>query len=269
MTGFPEPPPDPWRFLAARTPARIALGRAGGSLPTRALLDFQAAHAAAVDAVHAPFHAEALAEALQRHSIETVMAQSLVNDRPEYLRRPDRGRLLAPASEATLRALADAAGPFDVAFIVSDGLSAPAAMRQAPATLAALVPVLRVAGLRLSPVVIVANGRVALQDPIGAALGAKVALMLIGERPGLTAPDSLGAYLVFGPAPGNTDARRNCVSNIRPEGLAPTAAAEVLRWLVVESLRRRLSGVALKDDRHLVVQAPTPPAEREGVPQVP
>jgi ethanolamine ammonia-lyase small subunit len=239
-------PADPWSHLRRHTAARIALGRAGGSLPTAAVLDFAAAHAAARDAVHSGLDADALEAALRPAGLPVVRLHSQCPDRTTYLQRPDLGRRLDEPSRARLRPTSPAA---DLALIVADGLSALAAQRQAPAVLESLVPLLRSAGIQPSPVHVVVQGRVAIADEVGAAVGARAAVILIGERPGLGSPDSLGAYLVFDPKPGKTDADRNCVSNIRSEGLPPTAAAETIGWLVVESLRRRISGVGLKDER--------------------
>jgi ethanolamine ammonia-lyase small subunit len=256
--------PDPWEDLRALTRARIALGRAGGSLPTAEVLGFSAAHAAARDAVWSALDADALAAALAPAGLPVVRARSQAPDRATYLQRPDLGRRLDPAAEAALRA-ARAPEGCDLALVVADGLSALAAERHAPALVGALVPRLRARGLRLGPLGLALQARVALSDPIGAALSARAALILLGERPGLGAPDSLGAYLVFGPRPGRTDAERNCVSGIRPEGLTVPAAAEVLEWLAVEALRRGLSGVALKDERAVLAGATAPglPAGRE------
>jgi len=241
------PSPDPSHRLRAFTPARVALGRAGGSLPTRALLDFQLAHALARDAVHEPFDAQVVAKAIGALGQEVTPLRSSAGERQAYLLRPDLGRTLDEQSRRTL-----AQQPFgecDVSIIVSDGLSALAAHRQAPALLEELLPRLREARLAIAPIAVVPFARVALQDEIGMAMKARVALILLGERPGLGSPDSLGAYLVFDPRPGRTDAERNCVSNIRPAGLPPAQAADLLHYLITQSLRRRISGVALKDDR--------------------
>lgn len=246
---------DAWSPLRHVTPARIALGRAGGSLPTREWLDFRAAHAAARDAVHNEFDAASLAAEIAALGVETLVADSAAPDRFAYLQRPELGRCLAPASQELLNRAARADVAPDLAIIVSDGLSALAAHRQTTAVLAALVPLLTADGWRLAPVVVARFGRVAIEDQVGQLLGAQLALMLIGERPGLGSPDSLGAYLVYDPRIGNTDVRRNCVSNIRPEGLPPESAAHTLHFLLTESRRRRISGTHLKDERSL--QPPT------------
>jgi ethanolamine ammonia-lyase small subunit len=241
--------PDPWEDLRSLTSARIALGRAGGSLPTRALLEFQLAHARARDAVHADFDAAGLAARLRESGLEVVTVSSAAPDRQTYLQRPDLGRQLDDASRATIAALPRPQPPPELALIIADGLSAVAAERQAPRVVEQLLPRLTDDGWRIAPLVVARFARVAIEDEIGALLGATMALILIGERPGLGSPDSLGAYLVYGPRSGLSDADRNCVSNIRPEGLTPAAAAETLHYLLTESRRRRLSGVALKDER--------------------
>ena len=250
MTDTPAAP-DPWYALRALTPARIALGRAGQSLPTRAHLEFQLAHARARDAVHAALDVATLREALAAVKLETAAVRSAAPDRATYLQRPDLGRRLDPSSRAALAAMA-LPGAAEVAVVVADGLSARAAQSHAPLVLAELVPRLREAGWRIAPVVVALQARVALGDEIGALLHARLVLVLLGERPGLSAPDSLGAYLTWDPRPGRTDAERNCVSNIRPEGLVPALAADRLHYLMLEAARRRLSGVALKDDRRVL-----------------
>ncbi len=243
-----QPPalPDPWRRLREWTPARIALGRAGGSLPTRELLEFQRSHAQARDAVQAPFEPASLAASIASLGLSTLVAHSAAGDRKTFLTRPDLGRRL---SDESRRLFCSSGDPADVAIMVSDGLSALAVERHAAPVLSAFLPFAAREGWRLAPVAVVSHGRVAIQDEIGQLLGAKAAVILIGERPGLSSPDSLGAYLVFDPRPGRTDAERNCVSNIRPEGLAPAAAAATIHYLLSEALRRRVSGVALKDER--------------------
>ncbi len=233
--------PDPWAALRRHTPARIALGRAGTSLPTHELLAFSAAHALARDAVHEALDLPALRRALPAWPCLEVSSRA--STRADYLRRPDWGRRLSDASAALLR---PPATPPDLVIVLADGLSAQATQAHAPALLHALQPLLL--GLSLAPLVIATQARVALADEVGELLGARLALILLGERPGLSAPDSLGAYLTHAPRLGRSDAERNCVSNIRPAGLPPPAAAARLNWLLREARRRQLSGVALKDD---------------------
>lgn len=243
-------PPDPWMALRRHTPARIALGRAGHSLPTAELLQFAAAHAQARDAVHVPLDTAALYRALQALGFDALQVASQAASRPEYLRRPDLGRRVNAADLQRLRDAAERLGPVDLAVVLGDGLSAPAVQQHAVATLAALRDALAAAPvpLRWAPVVVATQARVALADDVGAAWQAGAALILLGERPGLSAADSLGAYLTFAPRPGRSDAERNCVSNIRPGGLPPAQAGRRLAWLASECLRRRVSGIALKDD---------------------
>lgn len=238
---------DPWTQLRRFTSARIALGRTGGSLPTTAVLDFRLAHARARDAVQSVFDATKVVAPLQAAGMTTELLASAATDRHTYLLRPDLGRQLATESRARLAALAPQLGPLDLVLIVSDGLAAAAAERHAASTLLPLITELAAAGWRLSPVFVVPCARVKLQDEIGAALGARFALMLLGERPGLGVPDSLGAYFTATPTPERTDADRNCLSNIRPEGLPPPLAAAKLAWLLRESARTGRYGVALKD----------------------
>ena len=235
----------PLKRLREFTEARIGLGRRGAGLPTSAHLDFAEAHAKARDAVHSDYEADAIAAALGEAGYETVSVHSDAGDRATYLRRPDRGRRLSADSRDALTAIAGE--PFDFALIVADGLSATAVnahgAKVADGLLAALPKDWRVA-----PVVIATGARVALTDSIGEALGARIALILIGERPGLSAANSLGAYLTFDPKPGRSDADRNCVSNIRPGGLSPETAGEKLASLVMRSAELGLSGTKLKDD---------------------
>ncbi|HEX2477551.1 MAG TPA: ethanolamine ammonia-lyase subunit EutC [Lacipirellulaceae bacterium] len=242
---------DAWTKLRSATPARIALGRAGGSLPTSEWLDFKSAHAAARDAVHCEFDAEELAAQINALGVEVIVVDSAADNRHTYLQRPDLGRRLNERSRYELQELPRPQAAFDLAIIISDGLSALSVHRQAAPLLSALLARLRAGVWHLAPIIVARFGRVALQDEVGQVLGAQLALMLIGERPGLGSPDSLGAYLVHNPRPGNTDANRNCVSNIRPEGLPHEAAAETIHYLLTEARQRRLSGVQLKDQRAL------------------
>ncbi len=249
----PAPPPaDPWADLRRHTPARIALGRAGTSLPTAELLRFAAAHAQARDAVHIPLDMATLAAQLHTQGWATLPAHSRAPDRASYLRRPDWGRQLDDTSLASLQAAATTLpGPPDLLIVLGDGLSAVAVQQHGAGLVAALRAALQSSpgpGLTLAPLIIAAQARVALADQIGALLQARLVLMLLGERPGLSAPDSIGAYLTHAPQVGCCDAQRNCVSNIRPDGLPPHHAALRLVWLVREALRRGLTGVALKDD---------------------
>ena len=237
---------DPWLNLSRFTDARIALGRTGGSVRTQTLLDFRLAHARAKDAVQLPFDAEALSAALTQGGLETRKIASEAGDRQTYLLRPDLGRTLHSASRAELEAERAAWGKRDLCIVVSDGLSALAAERQVAPLLAALAPLLKKRAVSLYPILIAPLSRVKLGDEVGELLGARQTLVLLGERPGLSSPDSLGAYLTYGPHASRSDADRNCVSNIRAEGLPCADAAQALLELVSESARRELSGVALK-----------------------
>jgi ethanolamine ammonia-lyase small subunit len=244
---------DPWRSLRKITAARIALGRTGGSLPTRELLEFRLAHALARDAVLSPFDAEALAEEMRALGVEVLVTGSAVCDRAEFLQRPDLGRRLAQASRALLVDRAASLPPVDLAIIASDGLSTLAAVTQTGPLLAELLARLQgEGGWKLAPIVVARHARVALQDEVGEIFRAKISLMLLGERPGLGNADSLGAYFTFAPAIGRTDSERNCISNIRPGGLLPAEAARKLHHLLAESRRLGLSGIALKDE-HLIL----------------
>ncbi|HTX51719.1 MAG TPA: ethanolamine ammonia-lyase subunit EutC, partial [Caulobacteraceae bacterium] len=226
---------DPWAALAALTPARVALGRVGASLPTREVLAFALDHSRARDAVHLPFDADGLAQEVAALGFDTVTVASQAPDRATYLRRPDLGRRLDAASSRTLAPVPSGA---DIVVVVADGLSSAAVHAHAAALLAELGPRLRAGGWRLGPVVLAHQARVALGDEIGERLGARFAILLVGERPGLSSPDSLGAYLTFAPRVGRTDAERNCVSNIRPAGLAYAEAARTIAWLTGEALRQ-------------------------------
>lgn len=240
------PAPDPWASLRAFTAARIALGRTGTSVPLREALAFRLAHAHARDAVYSTLASEQLLNELAEFNLPVIQLKSQAASRQEYLQRPDLGRQLAEASRAELAGLAPAA--CDVALVLADGLSATALNAHALPLLHRLVPALQGAGLRLAPLVLAEQARVALGDEVGLLLRTRLVLVLIGERPGLSAPDSLGAYFTHGPRPGLTDEARNCVSNIRPAGLGYDAAADKLFFLVSEALRRQLSGVGLKDE---------------------
>ena len=240
---------DPWGDLKKYTSARIALGRAGGSLSTREWLDFKLAHAKARDAVHCEFNSEKLLADLKVFGYEIRVVGSQVSNRTIFLQRPDLGRRLNKASVAIIEA---EKGEADLVFIISDGLSATAVHRNTANLLKQLLPKLNPSSWTIAPLIIAHFGRVALEDEIGALIGAKIAVMLIGERPGLGSPDSLGAYIVYNPRLSNTDANRNCVSNIRSAGLDFRRAADTLFYLLDQAKRRKLSGVKLKDDRKIL-----------------
>jgi len=238
---------DAWLALRRFTRARIALGRAGHAVPTRELLDFQLAHAEARDAVHFSWDVDAFAGQVRELGEKALILATPVSSRDEYLRRPDLGRILTEESRHRLKG--ETACAADLALIITNGLSSTAVTRHGIGLLKAIVNGYRARQLRIAPIALVANGRVALLDDIGSALAARVAVIIVGERPGLSAADSLGIYLTYAPQPGNTDAQRNCISNIRPpEGLSYAAAAEKLFYLTDEALRRGISGVALKDE---------------------
>jgi ethanolamine ammonia-lyase small subunit len=236
--------------LRALTPARVGLGRTGVSLETRDLLDFQRAHAQARDAVHARLAYGALAAKLAEISRGAVLRlHSAAADRATYLQRPDLGRTLDEAGRSTLADLPRSVS-WELALIVADGLSALAVERHVVSLLKELLP--QLAGWRLAPLCVVEQGRVAIGDEIGLALGAKISVMLIGERPGLSSPDSLGAYITWVPKPGRTDAERNCISNIRAEGLSYVQAAAQLVDTMTKARARQLSGVALKTETPMI-----------------
>lgn len=238
---------DPWLRLGRHTAARIALGRAGGSLRTRSLLDFRLAHARARDAVHAPFNPDRVEAELAAAGLATARFETAAADREAYLARPDLGRRLSAASRERLDEAASRWGKRDAVVILSDGLAAEAAERHGPATAIGVARLLQRAGWSLHPVLIVPFARVKLQDEVGAALGVRHSLILLGERPGLSAPDSLGAYLTCDPGPERTDADRNCISNIRPEGLPPEEAVDRLAGLLIASRRLGASGLRLNE----------------------
>ena len=243
-----------WDSLQRFTDARIALGRAGHSQPTAAHLRFQLAHAGARDAVHLPLDADGLALSLQSLGLPTLLLHSAASDRSTYLQRPDLGRQLDDASRAAL-ATRNASSPqataFDLAFVVADGLSALAMHRNAEPLLTAVLARLRADAdhaWTIAPIAVVEQGRVAIGDEIGQALQARTVVVLIGERPGLSSPDSLGIYLTWEPHVGRTDAQRNCISNVRPGGLGTDAAAVKLCQLLQRSRALQCTGIGLKDE---------------------
>jgi ethanolamine ammonia-lyase small subunit len=224
------------------TTARVGLGRSGNSVPTRAVLDFALAHALARDAVHFPLDVAALLNDLNAAGLPAIAVNSAAHNRAEYLRRPDFGRRLDGTSLAALDKLR---GQFDVVLVIADGLSALAVHNHAVAVLGHLIPLLS-GEWDVAPVIVVRFGRVAVGDEIGSALDAKLAVVLIGERPGLSSPDSLGIYLTWDPRSGRRDSERNCISNIHDTGLSAGAAARLLSVLMNEVRTRKLSGIGLK-----------------------
>ena len=248
---------NPWNALRQFTNARIALGRAGNSLPTAPLLAFNLSHAQARDAVHHPLDTDVLHEQLRAQSFTTLDVHSAAPDREHYLRRPDLGRRLSDESRAALGQL-KVESP-EVVFVIADGLSAFAASKQSIPLLQAVCA--KLTDWKIGPVVVARQSRVALGDEIGELLGAKLVVMLIGERPGLSSPDSLGIYLTYAPKVGCSDAQRNCISNVRPEGLNYELAAHKLHYLLTHARRLGLTGVGLKDDSDaLLASTPTTPA---------
>jgi len=245
----PVDPQNPWLELRRLTPARIALGRTGTSMPTKAQLDFQYAHAQARDAVHLPFDHAGLGTQLAERGRESLLLHSAATDRNSYLQRPDLGRKLSDDSAQILRDYASAhPGGVDLVIVVADGLSALAVHRHTVPFLTRMEEQASTDGWSMSPVILVEQGRVAVADEIGELLGAKMVVILIGERPGLSSPDSLGLYFTYNPKIGLTDAYRNCISNVRLEGLSYGMAAHRLLYLMREACRRQLSGVNLKDE---------------------
>jgi ethanolamine ammonia-lyase small subunit len=226
--------------LRSYTPARLGLERTGVSLATRPLLDFQLAHARARDAVHGAIDVRMLCDELRRSDLLALALESKAGDRSTYLRRPDLGRVLSEDSAGLLTP-----GEYDVVFVVADGLSALAVERHALRLLREVLPL--IAGWRISPVCVVEQGRVAIGDAIGEALHAPLAVVLIGERPGLSSPDSLGVYITWEPRRGRKDSERNCISNVREEGLGYAAAANRLHYYMQESSRLHMTGLGLKD----------------------
>lgn len=235
---------NPWNALRQFTNARIALGRAGSSLPTAPLLAFNLSHAQARDAVHHPLDANVLHTQLQEHGFESLDAHSAAPDREHYLRRPDLGRRLSEESRTALAQTAPQ--PSDIVFVIGDGLSAFAASKQSIPLLRAVCP--QLPDWKIGPVVVARQARVALGDEIGELLKASMVVMLIGERPGLSSPDSLGIYVTYAPKVGCSDAQRNCISNVRPEGLDYPLAARKLHYLLTHARRLGLTGIGLKDD---------------------
>ncbi|MCJ2084042.1 ethanolamine ammonia-lyase subunit EutC [Methylobacterium sp. J-090] len=254
--GTPATAADRWAILRSATSARIGLGRRGDAIPLEAVLDFQLAHARARDAVHTTLDVAALEDALRPHPVLRV--RSAAPDRATYLRRPDLGRTLD--ADTILDGAEDGV---DLVLVVADGLSATAVQSQAAPLIHACLA--RLDGISIGPIVVASQARVAIGDPIGERLGARLCAVLIGERPGLSVADSLGIYLTYGPRPGRRDSERNCISNIHTRGgLSIDRAADTLVWLARESLRRRVTGVALKNSLGAEPAAPVLSTETEG-----
>jgi ethanolamine ammonia-lyase small subunit len=240
---------DPWETLKKYTQARIAIGRCGSSIPTAELLQFKLSHAKAIDAVHLPFPQEQIAAGIEdAFGLDVLRLHSAARDRSEYLRRPDLGREL---SDESIRLLQNSVKPqhFDISLVVADGLSSTAIERNIQPVLQLLIPMLNRKKYSLSPVTVVQQGRVAIADSIAELFRARLTVIFIGERPGLKSPDSLGIYMTYKPRKGTTDERRNCISNVREDGLSYPVACSKLLYLIEESFKRSLSGVELKDEQ--------------------
>jgi ethanolamine ammonia-lyase small subunit len=247
LTANPSAAVDAWHGLRRYTPARIALGRVGASLPTTEVLAFSMAHARARDAVHLSFDADALASSLDQAGFQTLRARSQAASRPEYLRRPDLGRQLHPGCKGFLRA-AETAPAHRLTIVVGDGLSSLAPARHAlPLLIELRAQLERVSAWSLDSIVIASEARVALADEVGELRGAEAVVMLLGERPGLSSPDSLGIYMTYAPRRGRSDAERNCLSNVRREGLSYAEAAYKLLYLLDQARNVGASGVVIKD----------------------
>ncbi|MBE9583749.1 ethanolamine ammonia-lyase subunit EutC [Mucilaginibacter sp. JRF] len=234
-----------WDKLKEYTSARIAIGRTGNSIPVQNSLEFKLAHAHARDAVYSKLDTDELHKDLAKHNLSIINIKSQADYREQYLQRPDLGRRIDAESNDLLKTHK---GDYDIAIIIADGLSATAINQNIVPLLDILIPMFNMGKFKLSPLCLVEQGRVAIADDIGGILNAKLSLILIGERPGLSSADSMGAYITYAPRTGLTDESRNCISNIRPQGLPVQLAAEKIYYLIQQSLRRHLSGVHLKDD---------------------
>jgi ethanolamine ammonia-lyase small subunit len=240
---------EPLKALQEFTPARIAIGRVGTSIPLKQSLEFKLAHAHARDAVYSELNISNLTDLFKQFNLPVLYLHSRVNNRGQYLKRPDLGRKL---NDDSLAQLQDHSIKTDIALIIADGLSATAVNENSIGLLQVLIPQLLAANFTLAPISLVEQGRVAIGDDIGYGLNAKLSLVLIGERPGLSSADSLGAYLTYNPKPGLTDEMRNCISNIRSGGLIYKKAAKKIFYLITEAFKRKLSGVDLKDNDGLL-----------------
>lgn len=240
---------NPWHSLRQYTDARIALGRAGNSLPTQAHLAFQLDHAKARDAVHLPLDYPLLTKRLRSFGLPLLTLASCVDTRQTYLQRPDLGRTLSAQSITELQQFCEGEKQrYDLVIVITEGLSSLAISENIEPMLSALLPVLEQLQLSLAPICIVKQGRVAIADDVGYHINARLSLILVGERPGLSSPDSLGIYFTYQPEPGCPDSKRNCLSNIRKRGMSYQQASERLRYLLTEADRRGYSGVELKDE---------------------
>ena len=239
----------PLNPLKEFTAARIGIGRTGTSIPTKQSLAFKLAHAHARDAVYSRLNIDLLSADMKQFNLPIIVLHSKAGDRAEYLQRPDLGRKLKKSSANQLK---EHVGDYDVSIIIADGLSASAINENVIGLLHMLIPLFMAAKLKLAPICFVEQGRVAVSDKIAHLLNAKLSIILIGERPGLSSADSIGAYLTYDPKPGLTDESRNCISNIRPQGLPFRPAAEKIFYLVQEAFRMKLSGVGLKDNQGLI-----------------
>jgi len=240
---------DPLISLRDFTAARIAIGRVGTSIPLKQSLEFKLAHAHSRDAVYSVLAIDRLLNNLKAFNLPVLHLHSKAINRQKYLKRPDLGRQL---SEESAEQLKDYEKGFDIAVIIADGLSATAVNENAFGLLELLIPTLTASKLKIAPLCLVEQGRVAIGDDIAYGLNARLSILLIGERPGLSSADSVGAYLTYNPKPGMTDESRNCISNIRPQGLSSKLAADKIFYLVTEAFKRKLSGVALKDNAGLI-----------------
>lgn len=238
---------DTWQFLQTYTPARIARGRVGHSLPTHELLKFQADHAQARDAVYSALDIEKITQSFtESFDLQVLTLKSEIQSRTQYLQRPDLGRTLSQKAREELMAVDESES--DICFVIADGLSAQAVNKNALPVLENLLPQLQKNNWKIAPICIVEQGRVAVADEIGFLLKSEIVVILIGERPGLTSPDSMGAYITFRTYVGITDESRNCVSNIRPEGLGFQEATDKILYILTEIRSKKLSGVNLKDE---------------------
>lgn len=240
---------DDWEPLKAYTNARIALGKTGISIPLKESLQFRLAHAHAKDAVYSQLNVPELEATLSKTDLPVYCLKSKAENRDMYLQRPDFGRLLSADSVQRLQQLNT--HPADICLIIADGLSATAIMKNAGSVVQLLVEKVRQAGFSLAPLLVVEQGRVAITDAVGEWLRPRLAIVFIGERPGLSSFDSMGAYITYAPQPGLTDERRNCISNIREQGLPPELAVDKLMYLIQAAFRMQLTGVALKDNNAL------------------